>query len=220
MEHINRYIEHTVLKPDVTLKDIESAVKEALHYRFAGICVPPYWIKIAKKAIGEEDVLLIAPIGCPLGYSVTDIKLAEINKAIGDGADELDMVWNISAFKSNPGWAKEEIEKCVSAVHDANRILKIILETCYLDNEEIIEACTICSNSGVDFVKTSTGFGPAGARVEDITLMRKVLPSHIGIKASGGIRDFASAVSMIQAGADRIGTSSGSKIMKEAMQTL
>lgn len=217
MEDINRYIEHTVLKPNINRKDIEAAAKESIQYKFTGICVPPCWIKMVKETIGEEDILVVAPIGFPMGYSSTEVKLAEINKSIDDGADELDMVWNISAFKSNPGWAGSEIASCASVVHESNRILKIILETCYLNKDEIINACTICIDAGVDFVKTSTGFGPEGARVGDIKLMRNILPSHVGIKASGGIRDYAAAVSMIEAGADRIGTSSGSKIMKEAM---
>jgi len=220
MEHINRFIEHTVLKPDMMKQNIEAAAEESIHYKFTGLCVPPCWIKLAKILVKNEDILVVAPIGFPLGYSVTAVKQAEINKAIEDGADELDMVWNISSFKTDPASAGEEIESCASLVHEANRILKIIIETCYLSNEEIVAACAICSEAGVDFVKTSTGFGPAGARVEDIKLMRKTLPSHVGIKASGGIREFVSAVSLIEAGADRIGTSSGRKIMKEALQSL
>ena len=220
MDHINRFIEHTVLKPDMLKLDIEAAAEEAIHYKFTGLCVPPCWIKLSKDLVKNEDILVVAPIGFPLGYSTSTVKQAEIRKAMEDGADELDMVWNISAFKTDAAWAREEIEICAALVHEANRILKVIIETCYLSKEEIVAACAICSDTGVDFVKTSTGFGPAGARVEDIKLMRESLPSHVGIKASGGIRDLASAVSLIEAGADRIGTSSGGKIMKEALQKL
>lgn len=220
MEHINRFIEQTILKPDITQRDIEVVAAETIHYQFTGLCVPPCWIKLSKDLVKNEDILVVAPIGFPLGYSTTTVKQAEIRKAMEDGADELDMVWNISAFKTDPALARKEIEICAALVHEANRILKVIIETCYLSNAEIVAACAICSDTGVDFVKTSTGFGPAGARVEDIKLIRESLPSHVGIKASGGIRDFASAVSLIDAGADRIGTSSGGKIMKEALQKL
>ncbi len=220
MEHINRFIEHTLLRPDINEHQLEEEVSNSIRYSFAGVCVPPCWIKKARSLVGNNDIQVVAPAGFPLGYSLTECKLEEINRLIGDGADEIDLVWNLSYFKTNPSLAELEIARCASLVHESGHILKVIIETCYLSRDEIVKACEICRNSEADFVKTSTGFGPAGASIEDIRLLRSVLPSHIGIKASGGIRDFSTAASMVEAGADRIGTSSGPKIMKEALENI
>jgi deoxyribose-phosphate aldolase len=216
MKNINRYIEHTILKPDVSQKEIEYIVSEGIENQFIGICVPPFWVKSARKSIQNSDLQLVTIAGFPLGYNQTEIKLAEINQALDDGADEVDIVWNLSAFKSGMPWAKIDIAKCAGLLHDHYKVLKVIIETAFLNEDEIKQACEICRDAGTDFVKTSTGFASSGAKVEHIRLMRSVLPSHIGIKAAGGIRDYETAVELIKAGADRIGTSSGVKIMQTA----
>lgn len=215
MENLARYIEHTNLSPTVTIEDIDKLVEEAKQYNFLGICVPPFWVKRAQREIGREKVLLVTVAGFPLGYSMTETKLDEIKHAIDSGADEVDVVWNISSFKTGIPWTKIEIAKCSKLTHDHQKIIKVIIETAYLSDADIIEACKLCADAGVDFVKTSTGFAPSGAKVEHIELMRKSLPAHVGIKASGGIKTKEQTLALIQAGADRIGTSSGIKIVSD-----
>lgn len=215
MKDLNRYIEHTNLKPDVSQKDIEKIIEEGYTYQFAGICIPPFWVKKARRDMQQGDVQLVTVAGFPLGYNMTESKIAEIQKAIEDGADEVDIVWNLSAFRSGMGWVKNDIARCAELLHDHDKVLKVIIETAFLTEEEIIQACQICRDAGSDFVKTSTGFAHAGAMVSHVKLMRENLPSSIGIKAAGGIRDLDSAVAMITAGADRIGTSSGVKILED-----
>jgi deoxyribose-phosphate aldolase len=214
MKNINRFIEHTILKPDATQKEIEKIVEEGLEHQFMGVCVPPFWVKNARKHIGSKELQLVSIAGFPFGYNQTEVKLAEINQALDDGADEVDIVWNLSAFKSGMSWVNVDIARCAESLHDQNKILKVIIETAYLSDEEIKLACEISKDAGADFVKTSTGFASSGAKVEHIKLMRSVLPSHVGIKAAGGIRDYEMAVELIKAGADRLGTSSGIKIMQ------
>lgn len=216
MENINRFIEHTILKPDVIQKEIEKIVEEGIKYQFVGVCVPPFWVKSARKHIGKNELQLVTIAGFPFGYNQTEVKMAEISLALDDGADEVDIVWNLSSFKSGMSWVKVDIAKCAELLHDQDKILKVILETAYLSDEEIKLACEICKDAGADFVKTSTGFASSGAKVEHIKLMRSVLPSHVGIKAAGGIRDYETAIGMIKAGADRLGTSSGVKIIQMA----
>lgn len=211
---IVRYIEHTNLNPALTIKDIDRLVEEAKQFQFLGVCVPPFWVKRAKREIGNEKILLVTVAGFPLGYSMTETKLDEIKRAIENGADEVDVVWNISSFKTNLPWTKIEIAKCSKILHDHQRILKVIIETAYLSDEEIVTACKLCADAGVDFVKTSTGFAPTGAREEHIQLMKAALPSSVGIKASGGIKTHEQVVAMIEAGASRVGTSSGVKILE------
>lgn len=208
------YIEHTNLSPTLTIKDIDKLVEEAIQYKFFGVCVPPFWVRRAFREIGKENIALVTVAGFPLGYNMTETKLDEIKRAIDNGATEIDMVWNISSFKTGIPWTKIEIAKCSKLAHDYQKLLKVIIETAYLSNDEIVEACKICADAGVDFVKTSTGFAPSGAQVEHITLMRSVLPQPVGIKASGGIKTREQAIAMIKAGADRIGTSSGIKIVE------
>jgi len=197
---------------------LDVLIREALEFQFYGICVPPFWVKRASRELGDAPVSLITVAGFPLGYSMTETKLEEIKKAIQDGADEVDMVWNISAFKSNHPWTKVEVAKSAKLVHENQKILKVIIETTYLSDEEIKEACKICADAGADFVKTSTGFAGGGAKTEQIKLMRSVLPNSVGIKASGGIKTFEQAIELIEAGADRIGTSSGVQIIKSQLK--
>jgi deoxyribose-phosphate aldolase len=212
MMNLHSYIEHTNLSPILTIQDIDKLVEEAKQHHFLGICVPPFWVKRAQREIGKEKILLVTVAGFPLGYSMTETKQDEIKRAIDNGADEIDLVWNISAFKTGLPWTKIEIAKCSKLAHDHQKILKVIIETAYLSDQEMVEACKLCADAGADFVKTSTGFATAGAKVEHIALMRKSLPAHVGIKASGGIKTKEQAISLINAGADRIGTSSGVSI--------
>ncbi len=209
MQNLASFIEHTNLSPTLTGLDIDRLVAEAKHYCFLGICVPPFWVKRAKREIGDSQIILVTVAGFPLGYSQTESKLAEIKQAIEDGADEIDVVWNISAFKTKMPWTKIEIAKCSKLAHDYQKALKVIIETAYLSHEEIVEGCKMCVDAGADFVKTSTGFAPSGAKAEHVQLMRKAAPSSVGVKASSGIKTKAQAIEMIQAGANRIGTSSG-----------
>lgn len=213
MEALARYIEHTNLSPTLTINDIDKLVAEAKQFNFLGVCVPPFWVKRAQREIGLEKILLITVAGFPLGYSMTETKLDEIKLAIDNGADEVDVVWNISSFKTGSPWTKIEIAKCSKLVHDHQKILKVIIETAYLSDDEIVEACKICVDAGADFVKTSTGFAPSGAKVEHIQLMKKSVPLGVGIKASGGIKTKEQAIQLIVAGADRLGTSSGITIV-------
>lgn len=211
---IASYIEHTNLSPVLTIDDIDRLVEEAKQYKFFGICVPPFWVKRARREIGQVNISLITVAGFPLGYNMTETKLDEIERAIDNGADEIDMVWNITSFKTGLPWTKIEIARCSNLAHHHQKLLKVIIETSYLSDSEIEQACKICTDAGADFVKTSTGFASSGASIEHIALMRKVLPNHVGIKASGGIKTLKSAEALIQAGANRIGTSSGVSIVK------
>jgi deoxyribose-phosphate aldolase len=216
MQDINKYLEHTILKPDISHHDIDKIVREGLDNSFKGICVPQFWVKKARRDLGNSEVQLVTIAGFPFGYNKTESKVFEIEQAIEDGADEVDIVWNISAFKSEMSWVKNDIAKCAEILHEHSKILKVILETAYLSKEEIIRGCQICKDGGADFVKTSTGFALEGATVENIEIMRAALPSSVGIKAAGGIKDYQSAVALIEAGADRLGTSSGVKILEES----
>jgi deoxyribose-phosphate aldolase len=203
------YIEHTNLSPTLSIKDIDKLVDEARQYTLLGVCVPPFWVKRAKREIAKDNIILVTVAGFPLGYNMTETKLDEIKRAIDNGADEVDVVWNITSFKTGIPWTKIELAKCGKLAHDHQKLLKVIIETAYLSEEEIGEACKICADAGADFVKTSTGLAPAGAKVEHIKLMRSVLSAEVGIKASGGIKTREQAIALIHAGADRIGTSSG-----------
>jgi deoxyribose-phosphate aldolase len=203
------YIEHTNLNPTLSLEDVDRLVAEACQYKFRGVCVPPFWVKRARREIAGENIALVTVAGFPLGYVLTETKLDEIKRAIDHGADEIDVVWNISAFKSGHPWTKTEIAKCSTLAHNCGALLKVILETAYLTAVEIEQACMLCAQAGADFVKTSTGFAHRGASVEDILLMKRVLPESVGVKASGGIKTAAQAMALIRAGANRIGTSSG-----------
>lgn len=212
--NLAHYIEHTNLSPTLVIRDIDQLVDEARQFNFFGVCVPPFWVKRAQREIGTANIALVTVAGFPLGYNMTETKLDEIKRAIDNGADEVDVVWNVSSFKTGIPWTKIEIAKCSKITHDHQKLLKVIIETAYLSDEEITEACKLCADAGVDFVKTSTGFAPAGAKVEHVALMRSVLPNEVGIKASGGIKTREQAIAMIEAGADRLGTSSGIKLIE------
>jgi len=210
---LSQYIEHTNLSPTLTIGDIDKLVEEAKIHRFFGVCVPPFWVKRAQREIGNSAICLVTVAGFPLGYNMTETKLDEMQRAFDNGADEVDVVWNVTSFKTGIPWTKIEIAKCSKLAHDRQKLVKVILETAYLSDVEIAQACKICADAGVDFVKTSTGFAPAGATAEHVALMKKSIPPSVGVKASGGIKTYEKALTMIQAGASRIGTSSGIAIV-------
>jgi deoxyribose-phosphate aldolase len=214
MKDLNRYLEHTLLKATATQKEIEELILEAEKYNFVGVCVPPFWVTKVKRELLDTETLVVTVVGFPLGNTTTEAKVFEAQQAIRDGADEIDMVWSLTAFKSGMNWPKIELAKMAAVCHESERLLKVIIETAYLSDREIIQACQICMDAGVDFVKTSTGFSPEGAQANHIKLMREYLPMQVGIKASGGIRDLEKALQLIEAGAQRIGTSSGPAIME------
>jgi deoxyribose-phosphate aldolase len=214
MTDLKTTIEHTNLKPDCTNVEVVKLCEEAIEHGFYGVCVSPYFVQLAKKTIKKNPVKIITVVGFPLGYSTVAAKVEEAKKAIISGADEVDMVMNIAAFKSDDfATVLNDIQAVTTACHLQNKIVKVIIETAYLSNEEIEKACRLCMDCEVDFVKTSTGFAPTGATVEAVELMRKTLPPKIKIKAAGGIRDAEFAEKLINAGATRIGASASIKII-------
>jgi len=206
---IVRKIDHTLLKPDVTAAEIVRLCEEAKTYGFATVCVNPYWVRLAAKTLSGSKVGVTTVVGFPLGATSTFVKIAEARDAIANGATEIDMVINVGALKSGDlDTVRRDVEGVVQACR-GQAVVKVILETGLLTEEEKIKACSISKMAGADFVKTSTGFGPGGATVEDVALMRKIVGPEMGVKASGGVRDLDTARNMIAAGANRIGTSSG-----------
>ncbi|MFY7734086.1 MAG: deoxyribose-phosphate aldolase [Bacteroidia bacterium] len=205
-----KYIEHTNLKPDCTKEDIIQLCNEAIEHGFYGVCVSPYYVQLAKKTIGKKPIKLVTVAGFPLGYSTVGAKVEEAKKALISGADEIDMVMNIAAFKSDDiQTVQNDIQSVVTVCHLQNKKVKVIIETAYLNDEEILRACKICVDCEVDFVKTSTGYASKGADPKTIKLMRGELPTKIKIKAAGGIKTQKQALDLIAAGADIIGTSNG-----------
>ena len=215
--NIAKYIDHTNLKSYATKEDIIKLCEEAKKYGFYAVCVNPYRVKLAKEHLKGTDIKVASVIGFPLGATPTEVKVFEAKKALENGADELDMVINIGALKDkNYEYVKKDIEDVTKVAHEKGAIVKVIIETCYLSEEEKEIACKLAMEAGADFVKTSTGFGTGGATIEDVKLMRKVVGDKLGVKAAGGIRTYEEALAMINAGANRIGTSSGVKIIEGA----
>ena len=214
MNNFNRFLESTILKPTMTDKEVDVLIRDAIQEQFVGVCVPSFWVKKVKRDLQDQDIQVVTVIGFPFGFEDTATKVAETKEAIKNGADELDLVWSQTAFHSGMSWPKIEIAQIAKICHEEERILKVIIETAYLNSDQIREACLICQDAGADYVKTSTGYAPTGAKVEDIALMREVLPSAIGIKASGGIKTLDFALDLIKAGADRIGTSSAKALIE------
>jgi deoxyribose-phosphate aldolase len=205
-------IDHTLLKADVTTEQIEKLCHEALEHGFFSVCIAPCHIPVAEKILKNKKTKICSVIGFPLGNQTSATKTFEARNAIELGADEIDMVINISAIKSKKlDLVFQEIETIKQVC--GSKVLKVILETCYLNNDEILSACMIAKAAGADFVKTSTGFGTDGATVEHIELMRKVVGADMGVKASGGIRSKEDAEKMLRAGASRLGCSAGLKIV-------
>ncbi|WP_251552190.1 deoxyribose-phosphate aldolase [Neobacillus muris] len=214
-QNIARMIDHTLLKADATESQIEQLANEAKEYSFASVCVNPVWVKTAAEMLQDApDVKVCTVIGFPLGASTTETKAFETKNAIENGADEIDMVINIGALKGKQYSLVEEDIKAVVEAAKGKALVKVIIETCLLTDEEKVKACELSVKAGADFVKTSTGFSTGGATVEDIRLMRKTVGPDIGVKASGGVRSREDALAMVEAGATRIGASSGIAISK------
>lgn len=212
--NLAKYIDHTLLKPQATQQEIEHLCQEALNYHFASVCVNPYWVQYAKQLLKSSDVAVCTVVGFPLGACTSETKVFETKQAILNGADEIDMVINIGALKSGDfDRVYHDIRGVVQAAD--GHLVKVIIETCLLDTEEKKTACALAMQAKADFVKTSTGFAGGGATVEDVRLMKTVVQNQLQVKASGGIRDEKTALSMIEAGASRLGTSSGVRIMKK-----
>jgi deoxyribose-phosphate aldolase len=213
---LNKYIDHTFLKPTTLIADIEKLCSEAVEYNFAAVCVPPPFVKIAKELLKNADVKVATVIGFPFGYSAVEAKLAEIFLAIVDGADELDVVINLIALK-NTDWTylANEINHIMPAIQQNNKVIKIIIESGVLTQQEIIKCCELYGTANIDYLKTSTGYAEKGASIEDVKLMRKHLPRHVKIKASGGIRTYEFAKDLIQAGAERLGCSASVAIIQQ-----
>lgn len=212
---LSRYIDHTLLKPTTTLIEIEKLCAEAVEYDFFAVCVPPLWVKKAVSILAGTTVNTATVIGFPFGYAVVKAKLAEVEQAIADGAHELDIVINLSALKNGDrNYLQSEIKTLIAPIRENDRLVKLIIESGVLTNEEIIQCCDLYAGHGVDFLKTSTGYAEKGATTEALQLMRQHLPSTIKLKASGGIRSYGQAMQMIEAGADRLGCSASVAIIK------
>lgn len=210
---LNQYIDHTLLKPTATAADIRTLCAEAIQYDFYAVCINSCYVSLAKEVLENSGVKIAAVIGFPLGAMATEIKVAEAKFCVAQGANEIDMVMNLGWFKSG---LHAEITEEIKTIKDSigKAILKVILETCYLSEDEIAVACKLCLEGGADFVKTSTGFGTAGATLKAVQIMKQSVGVKAQIKASGGIRDKATALGYIKAGAARIGASAGVQMME------
>jgi deoxyribose-phosphate aldolase len=218
MDNLSSYIDHTLLRPAASETDIRKVCEEAWIHQFKAVCIAPvyvpYMIEMLEFCPVRIEVATV--IGFPMGYSTTKVKVAEALDALQNGATELDVVMNISQFKSMAYLSvREELKQIADLTHEHNALLKVIIETAYLDSFDLYTACEICAESNADFVKTSTGFAPTGADAEIIRKMRAILPPNVKIKASGGIKTRAQAIEMIEAGAERIGTTSAVSIISE-----
>ena len=210
---LNKYIDHTLLKQDATVEQIDSLLSEAREYDFASVCVNPFWVSYAHSGLQGTDVKVCTVVGFPLGATTSAVKALETKEAIQNGADEIDMVINVGALKSgNADLVESDIRAVVEASGD--KLVKVIIEACLLTNDEKVLACQLAQKAGADFVKTSTGFSTGGATLPDVQLMRQTVGPDMGVKAAGGARSYADAVAFVEAGATRIGTSAGVAILK------
>ena len=213
---IGKYIDHTILKPEATVDEVKKLCREAKEYNFASVCVNGCYAKLVSSELAGSDVKTCVVVGFPLGAMTKEAKAFETSDAIKNGADEIDMVINVGALKDkNYDLLKQDVEAVVNAAKD-KAIVKVIIETCLLTDEEKVKACEISKEAKADFVKTSTGFSTGGATKEDIALMRKTVGEGLGVKASGGVRDYNTAMDMINAGASRIGASASISIVSES----
>ncbi|WP_298253400.1 deoxyribose-phosphate aldolase [uncultured Arthrobacter sp.] len=209
------YIDHTLLKPDASREQILELCREAVEYSFKSVCVNPLWVSTVRTVVKDTEVLTCSVIGFPLGATPTEVKVFEARGAVADGADEIDMVIDIAAARAGEKDALvQDIRAVAEAVHEQDAVLKVIIETALLTDDQKILACEAAVEAGADFVKTSTGFNGGGATVEDVALMRRTVGPDLGVKASGGVRSLADARAMIEAGATRIGASSGVAIVR------
>ncbi|CYW89763.1 deoxyribose-phosphate aldolase [Streptococcus suis] len=212
---LNKYIDHTILKPETTQEQVEKILAEAKEYDFASVCVNPTWVALVAESLKDSDVKVCTVIGFPLGANTPAVKAFETKDAISNGADEIDVVINIGALKTgNYDLVLEDIKAVVAASGD--KLVKVIIEACLLTDDEKVKACQLSQEAGADYVKTSTGFSTGGATVADVALMRKTVGPDMGVKASGGARSYEDAIAFIEAGASRIGASSGVAIMNGA----
>jgi deoxyribose-phosphate aldolase len=210
-------IDHTLLKPDATRNDIEELCREAAEFKFATVCVNPTWVALAARRLAGSNVGVCSVIGFPLGATTTDVKAFETRRAIYDGAREIDMVINVGALKSGDlRGVERDIEAVVGSAKECGVLTKVIIEAALLTDDEKVTACTLAKAAGADYVKTSTGFGPGGATVADVALMRRVVGPEMGVKAAGGVRDLEGLKAMVAAGATRVGASAGVKIVQQA----
>ena len=214
-----RLIDHTLLRPGATQQDIETLCREAVEYRFGAVCVNPAWVPLAAAMLKGSGVAVCAVVAFPLGATTADVKAYEARRAIANGAREIDGVMNIGALKSgNLDEFRRDIEAVTVSCREGGVLSKVIIEAALLTDDEKVSACVIAQAAGADFVKTSTGFGPGGATVADVALMRRVVGSGMGVKASGGIRDLTKTLEMVAAGATRIGTSAGVRIVRDLIE--
>jgi len=212
---LNKYIDHTILKPKTTQEQVEKILSEAKEYDFASVCVNPTWVSLAAESLKDSDVKVCTVIGFPLGANTSAVKAFETEDAIANGADEIDMVINVGALKAgNDALVLDDIKAVVDASGD--KLVKVIIEACLLTDDEKVRACQLSKEAGADYVKTSTGFSTGGATVADVALMRKTVGPDMGVKASGGARSYEDGIAFIEAGASRIGASSGVAIMNGA----
>jgi deoxyribose-phosphate aldolase len=210
-------IDHTLLKPDATRKDIDALCREASEYSFASVCINPTWVAECSRLLRDSAVKVCSVVGFPLGATTADTKHYETRRAIFDGAREIDMVINVGALKSGDlRLVERDIEAVAGPCRDAGVMSKVIIEAALLTDEEKVTACTVAKAAGADFVKTSTGFGPGGATAADVALMRRVVGAEMGVKAAGGVRDLEGLKAMVAAGATRIGASAGVRIVQES----
>lgn len=215
MTKINKYIDHTLLKPEATEKEIHDLCEEAIEYDFMSVCVQPYWVSKVSAFLNDTDVKVCTVVGFPHGANTKEVKAFEAKQAVQKGADEVDMVINIGAAKEGKfDTIREEISAVAEAVK-GQALLKVILETALLTDDEIISVSEAAKAAGADFVKTSTGFSTGGATLADVSLMRQTVGPDMGVKASGGVRTYADALAFIEAGATRLGASSGKAIVDE-----
>ncbi len=216
-ETLARYIDHTMLKPQTTPQDIEALCQAARRWGFAAVCVPPAYVALAADLLAGTEVRVCTVVGFPLGNTTTTAKVYETLQALHDGAAEIDMVLNVGWLKAGQDQkVYQDMAAVVEHAHAGGARVKVILETGLLTEDEIVRACRLAKAAGADYVKTSTGFGPRGASLEDVRLMRRVVGPEMGVKAAGGIRTYEQALAMIEAGANRLGTSAGDRIMEEA----
>jgi deoxyribose-phosphate aldolase len=216
-EEIARLIDHTLLKPEATPAQIERLCEEALQYGFAAVCINPVYVELAAEKLAGSDVDVCCVIGFPLGATSTAAKVCEARQAIADGAIELDMVLHIGALKAgHGGWVQDDIRQVAAACHEGGALLKVIIEAALLSDTEKVTACRLAQAAGADYVKTSTGFAGGGATAADVRLMRRTVGPEMGVKAAGGVRTYADALAMVEAGATRIGASAGVKIVAQA----
>ena len=216
--NIAGFIDHTILKAETSIEEVEKICKESVEYGFGAVCIPPPFVKRAKALLSPTEIKIATVVGFPFGYSATESKVAEAVLALVDGADELDAVINLVALRMKDWeYLKKEVALLVEVTHQRKKKLKLIIESGILTDEEIMECCTKLGGLGMDYMKTSTGYASTGATLAAVAIMKEFLPAHVKIKASGGIRDYITAKAFVDAGASRLGCSASVAIAREAL---